>query len=577
MSRVRVLVGTRKGAFILTSDGKRENWEVSGPHFGGWEIYHLKGSPGRSEPDLRLAVERLVRPDDPALQRRRQDLGAGRQQVRLRRRARHAPVVRRHAASVGVQARLASRAVADRSRHGLRRRRGRRAVPLDRRRPDAGTSCPACAATTRAALAAGRRRHVPAHDPARSARTRSGSSSPSRPPARSAPTTPARPGGRSIAGSTPSSIPNPTAEVGHCVHRIAMHPSRPDVLFMQKHWDVMRSDDAGDSWHEVSGNLPTDFGFPIDVHAHEPETIYVVPIKSDSEHYPPDGKLRVYRSRTGGNEWEALTNGLPQSDCYVNVLRDAMAVDSLDPCGVYFGTTGGQVYASADAGDSWAPIVRDLPAVLSVEVQTLPMIRVVLPAHLRTLARVDGEVQLEVDGPATQRSVLDALEARYPMLRGTIRDHVTPAAPAVRAVLRLRAGSVARVARCAAARGGRRRAPSRFWSSARWPAARKATEENRMTYVPLDRPGAARRPLPVRGGDEADSAPRQDDWTRAGAWPVSALHRSVRDTGRARSDPSRSLPHPPGPDAARRGRARHHHARGRPCSTSGAAISSPPE
>jgi len=167
-------------------------------------------------------------------------------------------------------------------------------------------------------------------------------------------------------------IPDPTAEVGHCVHRIAMHRSRPGVLFMQKHWDVMRSDDAGELWREISGNLPTDFGFPIDVHAHEPDTIYVVPIKSDSEHFPPDGKLRVYRSRTGGNEWEALTKGLPQSDCYVNVLRDAMTVDSLDKCGVYFGTTGGQVYASADAGDSWAPIVRDLPAVVSVEVQTLP-------------------------------------------------------------------------------------------------------------------------------------------------------------------------------------------------------------
>ena len=167
-------------------------------------------------------------------------------------------------------------------------------------------------------------------------------------------------------------IPDPNAEIGHCVHRIAMHRSRPGVLFMQKHWDVMRSDDAGDSWHEVSGNLPSDFGFAMDVHAHEPETIYVVPIKSDSEHYPPDGKLRVYRSRTGGNEWEPLTNGLPQRDCYVNVLRDAMAVDTLDSCGVYFGTTGGQVYASADAGDTWAPIVRDLPPVLSIEVQTLP-------------------------------------------------------------------------------------------------------------------------------------------------------------------------------------------------------------
>jgi photosystem II stability/assembly factor-like uncharacterized protein len=167
-------------------------------------------------------------------------------------------------------------------------------------------------------------------------------------------------------------IPDATAEVGHCVHHVAMHPSRPHVLFMQKHWDVMRSDDGGASWREVSGNLPSDFGFVIDVHAHEPETIYVVPIKSDSEHYPPDAKLRVYRSRTGGNEWEALTTGLPQRDCYVNVLRDAMAVDSLEAGGVYFGTTGGQVYASIDAGDSWAPIVRDLPAVLSVEVQTLP-------------------------------------------------------------------------------------------------------------------------------------------------------------------------------------------------------------
>jgi photosystem II stability/assembly factor-like uncharacterized protein len=172
-------------------------------------------------------------------------------------------------------------------------------------------------------------------------------------------------------GLQSGSIPDPKAEVGHCVHHIAMHPSRPGVLFMQKHWDVMRSDDAGDSWQEVSGNLPTDFGFAIDVHAHEPETVYVVPIKSDSEHFPPDGKLRVYRSRSGGNEWEPLSNGLPQENCYVNVLRDAMSVDRLDDCGIYFGTTGGQVYASSDAGDSWMPIVRDLPSVLSVEVQTL--------------------------------------------------------------------------------------------------------------------------------------------------------------------------------------------------------------
>ncbi|HMF29063.1 MAG TPA: hypothetical protein VKE42_09855, partial [Candidatus Cybelea sp.] len=172
-------------------------------------------------------------------------------------------------------------------------------------------------------------------------------------------------------GLKSNSIPQQEAEVGHCVHRIAMHRSRPKTLFMQKHWDVMRSDDAGESWREVSGNLPTDFGFPIDVHAHEPDTIFVVPIKSDSEHYPIDGQLRVYRSRTGGEEWEPLTNGLPQRNCYVNVLRDAMAVDSLDSCGIYFGTTGGQVYVSTDSGDTWTDIVHDLPAVLSVEVQTL--------------------------------------------------------------------------------------------------------------------------------------------------------------------------------------------------------------
>ena len=166
-------------------------------------------------------------------------------------------------------------------------------------------------------------------------------------------------------------IPDPNVEVGFCVHRIAQHPARPKTLFMQLHWDVMRTDDAGENWREVSGNLPSDFGFPIEVHAHEPDTVYVVPILSDSLHYPPDGKLRVYRSKTGGNEWEALTNGLPQENCYVNVLRDAMAVDSLDKCGVYLGTTGGQVYLSADGGDNWAPIVRDLPPVLSVEVQTL--------------------------------------------------------------------------------------------------------------------------------------------------------------------------------------------------------------
>jgi len=173
-------------------------------------------------------------------------------------------------------------------------------------------------------------------------------------------------------GLTSKYLPDPNAEIGYCVHRLALHPSRPDVVFMQLHWNVMRTDNAGDLWTNISGNLPTDFGFPIEVHAHEPETIYVVPIKSDSEHFVHEGKLRVFRSRTGGTDWEPLTKGLPQRDWYVDVLRHAMATDSLDSCGIYLGTTGGQVYVSPDGGDHWTTIVHDLPRVLSVEVQTMP-------------------------------------------------------------------------------------------------------------------------------------------------------------------------------------------------------------
>ena len=231
-------------------------------------------------------------------------------------------------------------------------------------------------------------------------------------------------GSRSIAACDRNIFRTPTRKWAIAFTTWPCIRTRPD-LFMQKHWDVMRSDDAGDNWHEVSGNLPTDFGFVIDVHAHEPETVYVVPIKSDSEHFPPEGKLRVYRSRTGGNEWEPLTKGLPQSDCYVDVLRDAMAVDSLDSCGVYFGTTGGQVYASADAGNNWTPIVHDLPGRAFRRSADAAMIRVELPQHLRTLARVTGEVTVEVASPVTQRSVLDAIEKSYPVLCGTIRDHDT--------------------------------------------------------------------------------------------------------------------------------------------------------
>ena len=370
MSGVRVLVGTRRGAFILTSDGKRDRWDVSGPHFGGWEIYHLKGSP--VDPN-RIYASQSSSWFGQTMQR---SSDGGKTWETVGNKFTYDGVPGTHqwydgtahpwefkrvwhlepsltdpdTAYAGVEdAALFKTTDGGRTWCELSGLRGHGTGP--KWSPGAGGMC----------------LHTILIDPTNHSRIYVAISA--------AGAFRSDDGGTSwkpiTKGLYSKYLPDPTAEVGHCVHRIAMHPSRPQVLFMQKHWDVRRSDNAGDSWEKVSGNLPTDFGFVIDVHAHEPETIYIVPIKSDSEHYPMGGKLQVFRCRQGGNEWEPLTKGLPQRDCYVNVLRDAMAVDSLDKCGIYFGTTGGQVYASADAGDSWAPIVSHLPAVVSVEVQTL--------------------------------------------------------------------------------------------------------------------------------------------------------------------------------------------------------------
>jgi BNR/Asp-box repeat len=390
MSKVRVLVGTRKGAFILSSDGKRQKWDVSGPHFAGWEMYHLKGSP--ADPNRIYASQTsgwfgqiIQRSDDGGKTWHQPGTPPG-----------------EPAAPAGPPKGDSNKFVYDAT-----------AAPLTTHQWYDGTQHPwefKRVWHLEPSLTDPNTVYAGVEDAAIFRSTDGGENWKELPGLRGHGTGPKwQPGAGGMClhtiildprnpqrmwiaisaagafrtddggktwkpinrGLKSQYIPDPNAEIGHCVHHVAMHPSRPGVLFMQKHWDVTRSDNAGDEWKEVSGNLPTDFGFAIDVHAHEPETIYVVPIKSDSEHFVHEGKLRVYRSRTGGNEWEALTKGLPQKDCYVNVLRDAMAVDSLDKCGIYFGTTGGQVYASADAGDSWNPIVRDLPAVLSVEVQTL--------------------------------------------------------------------------------------------------------------------------------------------------------------------------------------------------------------
>ena len=370
MSNVRVLVGTRKGAFILTSDERRESWSVDGPHFGGWEVYHVNGSP--VNPDRLYASQSMgwfgqviQRSDDGGKNwapvgnefTYKGDPGThqwydGTQHPWEFNRVWHLEPSPHDAETVYAGVEDAALFKSTDGGQSWRELPGLREVKGHLWQPGAGGMC----LHTILLDPNNADRLVVAISAAGAFRSDDGGTS-----------------WRAInKGLNSGEIPDSDAEVGHCVHNLAMHPSQPDVLFMQKHWDVMRSDNAGDEWHEVSGNLPSDFGFPIAVHAHEPETIYVVPIKSDSEHYPPEGKLRVYRSRTGGNEWEALTNGLPQENCYVDILRDAMAVDTLVACGLYFGTTDGKVYASADSGDNWHTIISNLPRVLSVEVQVIP-------------------------------------------------------------------------------------------------------------------------------------------------------------------------------------------------------------
>ena len=394
MSKIRVLAGTRKGAFILTSDAARKKWTIDGPHFGGWEIYHVAASPvnpqriyasqtsdwfgqiiQRSDDGGKTWQQPGTPPGSPATDENGMPQAESNKFV--------------YDTSEQTGKPLTTHQWYDGTPHPWEFKRVWHLEPslTDADTVYAGVEDAALFVSTDGGANWNELAGLRGHDTGENWAPGAGgmclhtimldSNNPDRIYVAISAAGAFRSDDRGGSWKTITNglvsdyIPDPTAEIGHCVHRLAMHPSHPNVLFMQKHWDVMRSDDCGENWHEVSGNLPSDFGFPIAVHAHEPNTIYVVPIKSDSEHYPPEGKLRVYRSRGGGDDWEALTNGLPQNDCYVNVLRDAMAVDTLDDCGIYFGTTGGQIYCSPNGGDHWTAIAQNLPAVLSVEVQTL--------------------------------------------------------------------------------------------------------------------------------------------------------------------------------------------------------------
>src|SRR4030042_5129816 len=301
MSKVRVLVGTRKGAFVITSDAAREHWDIRGPHFAGWEIYHLKGSP--INPDRIYASQSsgwfgqvIQRSNDggetwePVGNKFVYEGSPGSHQWydgsqrpwEFKRVWKLEPsLTEPDTVYAGVED-----AALFRSRDGgatWQELAGLRQVKGHLWSPGAGGMC----------------LHTIIQDPADPQRMYTAISA-----AGAFRTDDVGQTWRAVNQGLKSNfeLPDAEAEVGHCVHAIAMHPSHPNVLFMQKHWDVMRTDDAGEVWYEVSGNLPTDFGYTIAVHAHEPETIYIVPIKSDSEHHPTVGMQRVYRCRRAGNE-----------------------------------------------------------------------------------------------------------------------------------------------------------------------------------------------------------------------------------------------------------------------------------
>jgi hypothetical protein len=162
-------------------------------------------------------------------------------------------------------------------------------------------------------------------------------------------------------------LPDKYPEFGQCVHKVVQSRQRPERMFLQNHWGLYRSDDRGESWTDIANGVPSDFGFGIVIHPRDPDCAWIVPLESDGFRCTPEGKLRVYRTRNAGASWEAMTAGLPQNDAFETVLRDAMAIDTLAPAGVYFGTRSGKVFGSADEGETWSELLDGLPPVVSVK------------------------------------------------------------------------------------------------------------------------------------------------------------------------------------------------------------------
>ncbi len=162
-------------------------------------------------------------------------------------------------------------------------------------------------------------------------------------------------------------MPEKYPQFGQCVHKIVMHPAKPERLFLQNHWGLYRSDDAAANWQDIANGVPSDFGFTMLMHPHDPDTVFIVPIESDEFRCTPEGRLRVYRTRNAGASWEPLTRGLPQKGAYETILRDAMTADSLDPAGIYFGARSGELYGSIDDGKNWKKLLGGLPSIVCVK------------------------------------------------------------------------------------------------------------------------------------------------------------------------------------------------------------------